>query len=164
MIVWLLTGFWHGASWNFICWGLYFGILLLLEKLWLGQYLKALPGWLQHVYALLLIMFGWVLFNSTNMASALNYFAGLFGFGTGCLLDKQFLYLIMEYKAELIIGVIAAIPWRAIITERMKQTNHFVSTENIRLLAANVYALLLLYFSAIVLVNSSFNPFIYFRF
>ena len=95
---------------------------------------------------------------------ALKYFAGLFGLGTGCLLDKQFLYLIMEYKVELIIGVIAAIPWRAVITERMKQKNCFVSTENMRLLAANVYALLLLCFSVIVLVNSSFNPFIYFRF
>lgn len=163
-VVWLLTGFWHGASWNFICWGLYFGILLLLEKLWIGPYLKSMPGWMQHIYALLLIMFGWVLFNSANMASALKYFAGLFGLGTGCLLDKQFLYLIMEYKVELIIGVIAAIPWRAVITERMKQKNCFVSTENMRLLAANVYALLLLCFSVIVLVNSSFNPFIYFRF
>lgn len=163
-VVWLLTGFWHGASWNFICWGLYFGILLLVEKLWLGKYLKAIPSWLQHIYALLLIMFGWVLFNSTNMVSAFHYFAGLFGFGTSCLLDQQFLYLILEYKVELMIGVIAAIPWKNIVIQHMKQVKHLVWIENAGVLAANIYTLLLLCCSIMVLVNSSFNPFIYFRF
>ncbi len=163
-VVWLLTGFWHGASWNFICWGLYFGILLLIEKLWLGKYLLRIPIWMQHIYALLLIMFGWVLFNSTNMSSAWSYFAGLFGIGTRCLADHQFLYLILEYKAELIIAVIAALPWRSILMQHIKPVKFSAWMENVWILSANAYTCIILLLSVVTLVNTSFNPFIYFRF
>ncbi len=163
-VVWLCTGFWHGASWNFICWGLYFGVLLLLEKLWLGERLKRMPVWMQHGYAMLLIMFGWVLFNSATLSAALDYLKGLLGIGTGCLLDKQFLYLLLEYKVELVLGVIAALPWKPALVQRMKQARYPGLMQNVGTLGANICTFLMLGVSVVVLVNSSFNPFIYFRF
>ena len=79
LIVWLLTGFWHGASWNFVAWGLYFGVLLIVEKLFLLRFLKKLPAFFQHVYTMLLVMLGWAIFSFDSLGNGIAYILALFG-------------------------------------------------------------------------------------
>ena len=79
LIVWLLTGFWHGASWNFVAWGLYFGVLLIVEKIFLLRFLKKLPAFFQHVYTMLLVMLGWAIFSFDSLGNGIAYIRALFG-------------------------------------------------------------------------------------
>lgn len=79
LVVWMLTGLWHGASWNFVFWGLYFGVILLIEKLFLGKLIRKLPNILQWLYAFLLIVFGWVLFEMNSLPAIGNFVAAMFG-------------------------------------------------------------------------------------
>ena len=81
LIVWMLTGFWHGAAWNFMLWGLYYGLLLLLEKYFLADKLKRLPGKISQLYAFVLVLFGWVLFFSPTLIDAIRYMGNMLGIG-----------------------------------------------------------------------------------
>ena len=85
LIVWMLTGFWHGAAWNFVAWGLYYGIILILEKFVWGQYVEKWPGAVRHIYAMVLILIGWVLFFSPSLGYALKYVGVMFGIGASGL-------------------------------------------------------------------------------
>ena len=106
-IVWLLTGFWHGASWNFVLWGVYFGVLLVLEKLFLLKLLKKLPAALRHVYALLLITLSWTLFAFTDISAG---FAWLGSMSSGVLFDSDSVYLLLTYGPMLLLCAFAATP------------------------------------------------------
>ena len=106
-IVWLLTGFWHGASWNFVLWGVYFGILLVLEKLFLLRWLKRLPAVLRHIYALVLVTISWTLFAFTDIGAGFAWLKAMF-FGT--LFDSGSLYLLLTYGPMLAICALAATP------------------------------------------------------
>ena len=110
LIVWVLTGFWHGAAWNFILWGLYYGILLILEKYIFAPLLKKLPKAARHIYTMLLVMFGWVLFSNTDFGSMRTYVGTLFGIGTKGFLDLAFFYYIRNNLIILIMGVLCATP------------------------------------------------------
>jgi alginate O-acetyltransferase complex protein AlgI len=160
-VVWLLTGFWHGAAWNFIMWGLWFCLLLLGEKFLWGKALEKSPGVLRHGYTLLLVIVSWVLFRADTLGYAVSYLSSMFSFGGPS--DGQAVYMLRQYWPELIAAVVAAMPVKDALKEWLeKRRGGFAAAVLVwgpRLLAA-----LLLGVSYLKLVTGSFNPFIYFRF
>jgi alginate O-acetyltransferase complex protein AlgI len=156
LIVWMLTGLWHGAAWNFVLWGLYYALLLILEKLFLGKLLAALWRPLRHIYAMLAVLIGWVLFNADGLTHAGGYLGAMFGSGDGSHAVSA-LFLLSQYKIELLLATLCALPCPA----RLKTA---VDKNNMLSLLRDGALLVLLALSAVSIVNSSFNPFIYFRF
>lgn len=159
-VVWLLTGFWHGAAWNFIVWGLYFALLLVVEKLWLGQWLAHHKG-LGHVYVILLVMISFVIFNAADLGEAGHDIAAMFGAGDLPLISREFVYDLRSYAVLLVLALVGATPLPKRLVERWKKNE----TGNLALCALEpvVLAVLLLTMTA-YLVDGSFNPFLYFRF
>ena len=155
LIVWVLTGFWHGAAWNFILWGLYYGILLILEKYIFAPLLKKLPKAARHIYTMLLVMFGWVLFSNTDFGSMRTYVGTLFGIGTKGFLDLAFFYYIRNNLIILIMGVLCAIPLIR---------NYIVRCSRKKPEVTSAVLLLLGILSIAFLVYGTYNPFLYFRF
>ncbi|GKU80456.1 alginate regulatory protein [Paenibacillus sp. L3-i20] len=153
LIVWALTGIWHGASWNFLLWGLYFGIILIMEKWFALSLLQRLPRWLRHSYALVLILIGWVFFAFDQMPAVWSYFSALFGMNDTALWDEHSLYLLYTNAILLVLLVIASLPKR---DANKRPLLHPV-------LALCWHALLLVMCIA-YLVDATFNPFLYFRF
>ena len=154
LTVWMLTGLWHGATWNFVLWGLFFGILLMIEK-WVPA-LQKLPGLLRHGYVLLAVILSFVLFNADSLSMAGQDLAGLFGIGVG-LVSPAAVYYLKSYAVLFIIGIVGATPVVKQAAERIDRTK-FGS-----ILEPAVLALLLLVCTA-YLVDGSFSPFLYFRF
>ena len=161
LIVWLLTGFWHGAAWNFIIWGLFFGFFLVLEKFFLGEYLKKLPAFLSHIYVLFLVMISFVIFNASSMGQAFSDIGGLFGTGGIPLVSREALYQLRSFGWILVLALIGATPGPKQLVARIKSspTGHKI----LNLLEPVFLAVLLLAVTA-YLVDGSFNPFLYFRF
>lgn len=152
LIVWLLTGFWHGANWNFIIWGLYFGILLIFEK-WLGlKLLQRLPRWLRHLYALLLILIGWVLFAFDQLSLIARYLQAMAGVNHQSLWDNNTLYYAYTNAVLLVILIITCLPMREALGKQSVSLLH------------HVWYGLLFFLSVAYLVDATFNPFLYFRF
>lgn len=159
-VVWMLTGFWHGAAWNFIIWGLFFAVLLIIEKLWLLKHLEKAKGW-NHVYVVFLVLISFVIFNATDMTEAFSYIGGMFGAGGVPLVSPEFLYYIKSYGITLVLAIIGATPLVKTVVNRLackEQTQKLVN-----LLEPVVLVILLLVMTA-YLVDGSFNPFLYFRF
>lgn len=155
LIVWSLTGLWHGASWNFIMWGMYYGVLLILEKYWLGQYLEKAPSWAQHVYTMVIVMIGWVFFSCEGLGAAAEYLKVLFCLGGKPLANVHTLYLIRTNWVLLASAIFAACP------EPMKQFERMLKNHSI---AGIVLIFIVLLLCTSFLVFSSYNPFLYFRF
>ncbi len=155
-VTWLLTGLWHGASWNFVLWGAYFALLLIIEKLWLLKPLERLPKVFRHIYALFFIIMGWVIFDFTDMGQMGRFFVRLFTLNAGILGDSA-KYYVISYLPLLIIAIFASMP----IIRKVYQ-----KTENTRFgfLLHGAAALTVLVLSTASLVSSSYNPFLYFRF
>lgn len=159
-VVWFLTGFWHGADWNFIVWGLYFAVLLTLEKLWLGKIL-AKSKVLSRIYVLFLIAVSFVIFNASSMGEAVSYIAGMFGINTSGLYDSSWLYYLSSYAFILVLAAVGATPLPKKLTEKIKNTkagNIFFT------IASPVFAAVIIILCTAYLVDGSFNPFLYFRF
>ncbi len=156
LIVWGLTGLWHGASYNFLLWGLYYGLLLILEKFVLKRFLDKLPSALQHIYTLFIVAIGWALFYFTDMSQLGGFFADLFNFGNG-LCGTQALNLIMSYLPLLIVASIASTPLATKLYLRVNNTKYIWVGET-------VFCLVVLLISTASLVDQSYNPFLYFRF
>lgn len=163
LLVWLLTGFWHGAAWNFIAWGLYFGLLLMLEKFVIGNHLKKLWSPLQHIYALFFIGLGWLLFRAETLSYALDYFIVMFGLSGQPILSSQVLYYLFEYKLELIIAIVATMPIYPLLQKKLINMKNKTLRITIYYLK-NFLLIALLGICIMYLINSTFNPFIYFRF
>jgi len=164
LAVWLLTGFWHGAAWNFIVWGLYFGLLLLFEKFVIGGYLQKLWRPLQHLYALFFIVLGWLLFRAGSLSYVSEYLTVMFGLKGQPAFNNQALYYLVEYKLEFIIAFAASMPLYPVLLKRMKEMRsrsaYVLLNYYIRYFAIiALFVLCIMY-----LINSTFNPFIYFRF
>ena len=157
MIVWLLTGFWHGASWNFMLWGIYFGVILILEKFVLKPILERLPKVLQHGYALVLILLGWVLFAFTNLDAVVTYLKMMFGWGSVSLINARTLFYLRDYGLLLIIMILASTPLGHQLYET-KIRGHRWEGAMPFLIAAG------LILCTAYLVDASYNPFLYFRF
>jgi alginate O-acetyltransferase complex protein AlgI len=163
LIVWALTGFWHGAAWTFLLWGLYYGVLLLCERYLWGKGLEKLPAFLRHIYALFFAMLGWLLFRADSVSYAWGMLKILFGFG-GSGLAGQATYWLLEFRWELLAAVVCALPVKV-------WTEDFLSRHQDKTWAAvlstwgpKVLALGLGFGSLLALVSSTYNPFIYFRF
>lgn len=159
-VVWFLTGFWHGADWNFIVWGLYFAVLLTIEKMWLGKYLKN-SRVMSRIYVLFLIVISFVIFNAAGMGEAMQYIGGMFGIGAKGFMGSEWLYNLRSYALILVIGAIGATPVPKIIVGKLKETkagNMAVSV------LSPVFAVVIIVLCTAYLVDGSFNPFLYFRF
>ena len=110
LIVWFCTGFWHGASWNFLIWGGYYGVLLIIEKLFLLKVLKKIPAFFSHVYTLFFVVIGWVIFGFDDMTKGWEYLKGMFGFGGLQLVDNMSLYLLLSNIVLILILIVASTP------------------------------------------------------
>ena len=161
MIVWLLTGLWHGASWNFVLWGVYYGILLMIEKLFLLKVLNKAPGWVVHIYSLVLIVIGWTIFAQTDFALLGEYLQAMFGIGT-VFVDSAFWYFLSCNGVLLIILCICSIDYSALVTK----WSFWQKIKNSRFGAVGkcVIMVALLFVSFAFLVGDTYNPFLYFRF
>ncbi len=160
-IVWMLTGFWHGADWNFVIWGLYFAFFLIIEKLWLGKLLKKAPALLSRLYLLFLVLISFVIFNATSMGAVFSDLGGLFGAGGIPAVTAETIYYLRSYAVILIFGIIGATPAVKIAATKFAESKKTQKIAN--LLEAPVMVVLLLVITA-YLVDGSFNPFLYFRF
>lgn len=160
-VVWLLTGIWHGASWNFAVWGAYFAVLLIAEKLFLLKWLEKMPRFVSHVYTLLMVVISWVIFSFDNLTDGLAYIKAMFGgFGTA-FADRQSLYLLSTNALLLVIVIAGATDYPKRIAEKL-MGNRLQSTAGI--VSVNAFLVLLMLLSVAYIVNASYNPFLYFRF
>lgn len=162
IVVWLLTGFWHGASWNFVLWGIYYGVLLLLEKFVFGKFLKRLPSVLQHIYCMFFVMIGWNLFVFDDMRLGFGFMRALFGgYGQG-ILNQETIYLLYNNAVLLVLLILGStqIP--------KKLARGLIAVLNGREAAVtvirNVFYAVIFFLSVAWLVDASYNPFLYFRF
>lgn len=156
LIVWGLTGLWHGAAYNFVLWGLYYGLLLILEKFILKKFLDKLPSFVQHIYTLFIVIIGWGLFYFTDVGQLGEFMADLFNFGNG-ICGNQAFNLIMSNLPMLIIAAVASTPLAAMLYNRFEHTRFMWIPETL-------YCMGVLAVSTASLVNQSYNPFLYFRF
>lgn len=156
LIVWGLTGLWHGAAYNFVLWGLYYGLLLILEKFVLKKFLDRLPSFVQHIYTLFIIIIGWGLFYFTDVGQLGEFMVDLFNFGNGICGDQAF-NLIMINLPMLIIAAVASTPLATMLYTRFEHRRFMWIPETL-------YCMGVLAVSTASLVNQSYNPFLYFRF
>lgn len=157
-VVWILTGFWHGAAWNFIVWGLYYGILLFLEKYALKNVLERLPGFIKHLYTMILVMIGWVFFFSSSLGNAFSYIGAMFGMQGRAFVDGTARYYMTSSIVLLLFAIGCATP-RAY---RYFRKFSFSKKGRVGISVAAYGVILLL--STAYLVNATYNPFLYFRF
>lgn len=156
LVVWLLTGLWHGAAWNFVAWGLYYGVILIFEKYFFHRVLEKLPEVLRHIYSLVLVMVGWVLFFSPSFAGALEYLKLMFGAGGHGFMDGEALYLLISNLGLWVIAIVSSTPLVYGVYERYVGRRKPVADV---VIYAGMFLLCVAY-----LVTETYNPFLYFRF
>ena len=156
LAVWTLTGIWHGAAWNFMLWGFYFGIILIIEKVLLNKVLERLPSAIRWIYSFLLIMIGWVIFRSESLAQIVWYIKAMFTPSDG--INRLTYYVLNQYGVELIAACICSIPVVKWLRKKEQQYGGLLTT------GENIWAMAMFGLSIVWLISSSFNPFIYFRF
>lgn len=161
LIVWMLTGLWHGASWNFVIWGLYFAVILIIEKFCLKNISWKNSKILSHIYVMILVMTSFVLFNADSISRAGTEIAGMFGFGKEAFVNAITLYYLRSYAVVLILGIIGSSPFLKNFYNRIAQSRF---GENVAMVFEPVLLTILLMVITGYLVDGSFNPFLYFRF
>ena len=157
LLVWMLTGLWHGAAWNFVFWGLYFGILLIIEKLFLEKILKKLPKFLSRIYTLIIVMISFIIFNGESFAQIVQNIGGLIGIGEIPLVSNESLYYLKSYLIVMVIGIVGSTPILKNIINNIK-LNKVIN------LLEPIFLLLTLLICTSYIIDGSFNPFLYFRF
>jgi alginate O-acetyltransferase complex protein AlgI len=161
LTVWFLTGFWHGADWTFILWGLYFALFLMLEKFWLNKFFGKLPRFVSHIYVCVVILISFVLFNGAGLAGSLADIGGMFGAGGIPLWSGETTYHLSGYALLLICALLGATP--LVKSSVLKLKERAVARKVINVLEPIVVVVLLLCVTA-YFVDGSFSPFLYFRF
>lgn len=161
LIVWLLTGIWHGASWNFVIWGVMFGIILIIEKVFLGKYIEKWKNIFKRIYVLFIVMISFIIFNASNMNEAWKNIIGLFGANKESFINTYTIYYLKSYMVILIIAVIGATPLIKNIILRLKENKKINKIINI---LEPIYIVIILLVVTAYLVDNSYNPFLYFRF
>ncbi len=159
-VVWMLTGLWHGASWNFVLWGAGFGALLLCERFFWGKRLEQLPPIIAHLYMAMILMVSFVLFSADTIPQAVQRIGGLFGAGGIPLVSTQSLYYLRSYGVLLIAGIVGATPLPATVMKRLMKTR----VGSVLSWGIPIFLAAILLLSTAFLVDGSYNPFLYFRF
>ncbi len=160
LVVWMLTGFWHGAAWNFVVWGLMFAVLLIMEKLWLLKPLsKCRP--LAHLYVVFFVVISFVIFNAENMGQALSDIGGLFGAGGIPLVSAEAVYCLRSFALVLILAVFGATP---LLRNGLVRLSQYPTAGKVLNALEPFTLFILLLVMTGYLVDGSFNPFLYFRF
>ena len=163
-IVWFLTGFWHGASWTFIAWGLYFGLLIGLEKSYLGKLLNKVPRFVRHIYLLLVVMIGWVFFRADSFSYSIEFIKNMFFMGTNVIFDGVAASYINDYWFVLVLSMIFCMPIVDWFRRKIEVANDKILESNISYVLNSVVYTGILLIVIFKLVNSTYNPFLYFRF
>ena len=163
LVVWALTGLWHGSAWNFVLWGLYYAALLLGEKFLWGKTLEKLPRPVRHVYALVLIVIGWVLFRSTSLHQVLTMVTAMFGFAPGGAWSSEAYYYLYQFRWELLLAIPAALPVKNWLTAWLSRREDRLAALTLEL-GPKVLGGALLIFSVVRLLSSTFRSFLYFQF
>ncbi len=190
LVVWALTGIWHGAGWNFALWGLYYGLLLIIEKYFLGSILDKCPSWVNHVYVILLTWIGWVFFAFDNLGTAIRYLGVMFGINASSIADNSALFFFSQYAFILVILIFAStdlpkkiyaffvsiLRKRALTSQDNGNTgsssdnpvypadNRDIAVSLPNQLLRSAYVIVVTLFVVAYLVDASYNPFLYFRF
>lgn len=159
LIVWFLTGLWHGAAWNFVAWGLYYGVILIIEKYLLSPVLDRLPDVVRHIYSIVLVVIGWVLFFSSSFGQAADYIRVMFGAGAHGFIDRESMYLLTSNLILWLILIFGSTPLVHFRYEHMLRSKKWNTT----IINSVVYAALFIVCIA-YLVTETYNPFLYFRF
>ncbi len=152
-----MTGLWHGASWNFVIWGLYFGIILLIEKIFLNKILEKLPSIIKRAYVLIIVIISFIIFNGETSKEIFKNIGGLFGIGGIPLVSSESLYYLKSYLVVLIIGIIGMTP----IMKKLLNSEKIHKFINI---LEPIFLLFVIVISTSYIIDGSFNPFLYFRF
>ena len=159
IIVWMLTGFWHGASWNFVAWGLYYGAILIMEKIFLLRWIEKAPIFIRHIYTMLLVIVGWVLFSFDSFKKGASFLAGMFGLGGYDIINTEFIYLLLNNLSLIIILIFAStdLPKKCIekVASKEKMAGKFINIVVLEI----IFGICVAY-----LVAATYNPFLYFRF
>ena len=161
LIVWFLTGIWHGAAYNFILWGLFIGVFLVIEKLWLSKYISKLPKFLRNIYVLFIIMISFIMFNAGSINEAFFNIKGLFGLNKEVFINNYTIYYLKSYLIVLIIAIFGATPLFKNIVEKLKKSKCLNKIINV---LEPIFLIILLLLVTAYLIDSSYNPFLYFRF
>lgn len=161
LIVWMLTGLWHGASWNFVIWGLYFAVILIMEKTFLLKALQKVPGGFRRLYSFFLVMFGFNFFYFVDFSRNLEALKVMFGFGGAAFTLADVGQLLISYLPFIAVCVICAIPTKEYVLDKIRKQN---LPEWALSIGAAVCIALVLAVSMAGIVSNSYNPFIYFRF
>lgn len=159
IIVWFLTGAWHGASWNFILWGLYFGIILILEKIIILKVLEKIPKIFSHIYAIVLILVSWVIFAFEDLVKVKDYFMTIFHMNGTSFVNNEAIYYLNNYFIIILIGIILSTPLIKNILNRFEKKNTVTTNVLISVIYLSIFLL-----STASLVSDTYNPFLYFRF
>ncbi|HIS98036.1 MAG TPA: MBOAT family protein [Candidatus Scatomorpha pullistercoris] len=155
LVVWAATGIWHGANWTFLMWGLYYAVFLMIEKLFLLKRLEKLPA-VGHIYTVIVVIFGWVMFQLNTLGQIGAYMSAMLGFGASGFAVSDDLYYLVSYAATFVIAILAATPLGKTLFSRLP--------DKVRKFAAPALIVLALVFSTAYLVDATYNPFIYFNF
>lgn len=161
LIVWLLTGIWHGANWTFLIWGLLFGIILIIEKIFLNKFMEKLPSFIRRIYVLFIVMILFIIFSSDNMSVALSNIKGLFGMNGEAFINDYTLHYLKSYLPVLIIALFGATPFIKILIDKLRK-NKYVN--NIINILEPILIVVILVVVTSYLIDNSYNPFLYFTF
>ena len=161
LVVWALTGLWHGAAWNFVLWGLYFAVFLTLERLFLGKWLQKTPHIVNHIYVLASVLVSFLIFSAPHPAEAFAQLSGMLGLNGAPLWNAEALYALRSVAVVLVLGLIGAVPTVPWLLKKLRANP---KGETLCLVLQPVVTVILLVLSTAFLVAGSFNPFLYFRF
>jgi len=159
--VWALTGLWHGAAWNFVIWGVLYAVLLVMEKLFLSDFLKKMPRFVSHIYALFAVIMGFVIFNADSMGMALGDIRCMLGFGGLPAVNADTLYNLKSFALVIIFGTVLSTP---VLMSALKSARENAVMNKILIFAEPIAVISGIVLSTAYLVDGSFNPFLYFRF
>lgn len=161
LIVWLLTGIWHGANWTFLIWGLLFGIILIIEKIFLNKFMEKLPSFIKRIYVLFIVMILFIIFNAENMSVALTNIKGLFGMNGEVFVNDYTLHYLKSYLPLLIISLFGTTPFIKILIDKLRKNKY---ANNIINILEPILIVMILVVVTSYLIDNSYNPFLYFRF
>lgn len=162
LLVWLLTGIWHGANWNFVMWGVYYGLLLLLEKFVFNRFLEKLPGVMRILYSMFFVMIGWVIFAFDDLTKGISYIKAMFGVGSQLMFNQETIYLLYNNGILLLLLILGATMLPKHLAGKWMESLR--NKQWICVILKSMFYLGIFLFSVAYLVDATYNPFLYFRF